>query len=58
MSKLRTYRLFKIEFKLEDYVHMDLSLAQMSILAQIRCGILPLCIETQWVEGMAEAERL
>ena len=57
-SKLRTYKLFKSDFKLEDYVHMDLSLSQRSILAQIRCGILPLHIETGRFEGMAEAERL
>ena len=29
-----------------DYVHMDLSRSQRSILAQLRCGILPLRIET------------
>ena len=57
-SKLRTYKLFKSDFKLEDYVHMDLSLSQRSILAQIRCGILPLHIETGRFEGKAEAERL
>ena len=56
--KLRTYKLFKTEFKLEDYVHMDLSLSQRSVLAQIRCGILPLRIETGRFEGKAEAERL
>ena len=57
-SKLRTYKLFKSDFKSEDYVHMDLSLSQRSILAQIRCGILSLYIETERFEGKAEAERL
>ena len=56
--KLRTYKLFKTEFKLEDYVHMDLSLSQRSVLAQIRCGVLPLRIEMRRFEGKAEAERL
>ena len=56
--ELRTYRIFKSEFKLEDYIHKDLSLSKQSILAQLRCGILPLRIETDRYEGKAEAEKL
>ena len=33
--KVRAYRIFKGEFKLEDYIQMDLSLSQRSILAQL-----------------------
>ena len=41
-----------------DYVHMDLSRLQRSMLAQLRCGILPLRIETGRYERKAEAGRL
>ena len=37
---------------------MDLPLSQRSILAQLRCGILPLRIEMDRYEEKAEAERL
>lgn len=57
-AQLWTYKMFKSEFKQEDYVHMDLTLSQRSILAQIRYGILPLRIETGRFEGKAEAKRL
>jgi hypothetical protein len=44
--KLRTYVLFKHEFGAEEYVKANLPRGQRAYLAQLRCGILPLFIET------------
>ncbi len=44
--KLRTYVKFKTCFKMEDYVMLFMSRRERSYLAQLRCGILPLHIET------------
>ena len=45
-SKLRTYRNIKIHFGTEKYLTCLLSTDMRSVLAQLRCGILPLKIET------------
>ena len=45
-AKLRTYVTFKQNYSTESYVRMNLSRPQRSYLAQFRCGILPLRIET------------
>ena len=45
-TKLRTYRLMKDTFNTEEYVKMDLPFSYRSFIAQTRCGILPLKIET------------
>lgn len=44
--KLRTYKTFKNCFKTEDYILLNLSKNERSLLAQFRCGILPLRVET------------
>ena len=44
--KLRTYILFKNTLITENYVSSYLSRYQRSLIAQLRLGILPLCIET------------
>ena len=44
--KLRTYRLFKNDLYLEDYVQHRFQRKKRSLLAQFRLGILPLHIET------------
>ena len=44
--KLRTYILFKEKFETEWYVQHSLSRKARSLLAQFRCGVLPLKIET------------
>ena len=44
-SKLRTYKEIKNDFGLEKYAELDLTRSQCSVLAQIRCGILPIQIE-------------
>ena len=44
--KLRTYKLFKDTFICERYIQLNLLKNERSLLAQLRCGILPLRIET------------
>ena len=44
-TKLRTYVLLKAEFKVEDYLLLCLNRSKRSLMAQLRCGILPLRIE-------------
>jgi len=44
--KLKTYKLFKNTFETEIYVKLNLTKYERSMLAQFRCGILPLRIET------------
>ena len=44
--KLRTYVLFKNNYKLESYVSSNLTRSQRSFLAQLRSGVLPLRVET------------
>ena len=46
MPKLRTYVLFKHEYKTEEYLKMYLPRSHRSLLAQLRSGILPLRIES------------
>ena len=56
--KLRTYRLIRSEFECEKYVDINLNLNEQSVLAQFRCGILLLRIETGRFVGEAEQDRL
>ena len=44
--KLRTYITFKNNFETAQYILMYMNRQQRSLLAQLRCGILPLHIET------------
>jgi len=44
--KLRFYRHFKTEYDTEKYVLLNLAKNERSIMAQYRCGILPIRIET------------
>ena len=44
--KLRTYVTFKEKYEVEKYVLSLMSRRQHSVLAQLRCGILPIEIET------------
>jgi hypothetical protein len=56
--KLRTYKLFKCNFNTEDYVLFNLSKYERSIIAQFRCGILPLRVETGRYIGEPLNDRL
>ena len=53
-NKLRTYRLFKHEYKTEEYAKCIMSRGNRSALAKFRCGVAPLRIET----GRYERTRL
>ena len=58
VPKLRSYITFKSEFKTENYLLMNLSRKERSPMAQLRCGILPLRIETGRYTRKSPAERL
>jgi hypothetical protein len=58
IPKLRTYRLFKTEFSQELYVNLNLKRQERSLLAQLRCGILPLRVETGRYVGEPLEQRL
>ena len=58
VPKLRTYIKFKTEFITESYVMFNLTKCERSMLAQFRCGILPLRIETGRYIGEHPEERL
>ena len=51
LPKLRTYRTLKSYFETEKYVTMDIPKGHRSILAQFRCGVLPIRIETGQYRG-------
>lgn len=55
--KLRTYRLIKGNYGPEHYVTLNLSRAQRSVCAQLRCGILPLALETEPFHSIPEEDR-
>lgn len=56
--KLRTYCLLKIEPICEQYISFNLPKSQRSLCAQLRCGILPLSIETGRYRGSPEEDRI
>ena len=45
-QKLCTYAKMNDTFRVENYVTMNLMHQQWSILAQLRCGVLPIKVET------------
>jgi hypothetical protein len=52
--KLRKYKDFRLNMTTEPYVKLNLNRKERSLLAQLRCGILPLRIET----GRFRAEKV
>ena len=56
--KLRTYCLLNENFGTENYVKLNMSRSQRSLIAQIRCGILPLHIETGRFRGIDAKYRI
>ncbi len=56
--KLRIYSLIKFAYEPEHYVTLNLSRAQRSVCAQLRCGILPLAIETGRYHSVPEENRM
>lgn len=57
-NKLRTYRLFKSEFKVEDYCKLLLPLKHRSAYSKFRCGVAPIRIETGRYEGLPVEGRI
>ena len=55
--KLRIYREFKTNYGLENYIVFNLSRQERSYLAQFRCGILPLRVETGRFKNEPLSER-
>ena len=58
VPKLRTYQTVKNNFQTEKYVTLDIPKYYRSILAQFRCGVLPIRIETGRFKGEALCDRL
>lgn len=58
VSKLRTYIQFKAEYSTEKYLFSNLTKCERSHLAQFRCGILPLRVETGRYVGLNVNERI
>ena len=58
ISKLRTYILIKNQYNTEDYVKAHLPKQERSFLAQLRCGVLPLRVETGRFSGLKPEERV
>ena len=57
-SKLRFYRIFKDELKVEKFVTINLPVSHRSILSQLRYGVLPLHVETGRFHNMPVQERI
>lgn len=56
--KLRTYRIFKYSFEVEPYIYCKVSPSIRSTFAKLRCGILPLEIETGRWKNKPTNERI
>jgi hypothetical protein len=58
LPKLRLYKNIKRNFRTENYLCMNIPKFQRSLLAQLRCGILPIRIETGRYRGEAVDDRI
>ena len=56
-SKLRTYRLFKLEYCTENYLCTKMQGRYRSAFAKFRCGVAPIKIETGRYEGLSSDNR-
>ena len=45
LNKLRTYKLFKTEYKVEEYVIKVKAVNQRSAMSRFRCGVAPITLE-------------
>ena len=57
-GKLRSYRLFKSEYKTENYLTVNLPVHHRSALAKFGCGVAPIRIETGRYERLPLESRL
>ena len=55
---LRSYVKFKTSFKTENYITLNLNRNERSVMAQFRCGVLPLRVETGRFIGEAVNARI
>ena len=58
VSKLRTYVTFKSNYETETYLKLNICKAERSHLAQFRCAVVPLKIETGRFLGLNVEDRL
>ena len=58
VPRLRTYIQFKQSFKRENYLTMNMNRNERSVMAQFRCGVLPLRIETGRFVGEQVGDKL
>lgn len=56
-NKLRTYKLFKQDFKTEYYVEKNIPFRYRSAFAKFRCGVAPIRLETGRYENIAVCNR-
>ena len=56
--KLRSYRTLKSSFSTESYLELNLKCSERSVIAQFRCSILPLRLETGRFVGEPEYQRI
>ena len=57
-NKLRTYKLFKTTFQMEQYCKTIMPTSHRSAFAKFRCGVAPLRLETGRYEGLTVNERV
>lgn len=57
-NKLRTYCLFKSEYKTEEYCKIILPLRHRAAFAKFRCGVAPLRLETGRYENLSLENRI
>lgn len=57
-NKLRTYKLFKTEYKTEDYCKIFLPIKHRSAFSKFRCGVAPIRIETGRFVNLEVSQRL
>ena len=57
-NKLRTYKLFKRTFGMEQYCKIIMSPLHRSALVKFRCGVAPLRLETGRYEGLSVSDRI
>ena len=57
-NKLRTYRLFKSHYEVEEYCKLFLLVRHRSAFAKFRCGVAPIKIETGRYENLDVNQRL
>ena len=57
-NELRTYRMYKQDYVLEDYVKLQMPIKHRTAFAKFRCGVAPLRLETGRYENIAENQRI